>query len=272
MAGRSRQRVRVTPLGYIVLSIIIVVMIIGIYFIIWSMRDDNDNPNMGSGSVSITPTPSLPPADGGITPTPSLAPVAPSTPTASPTPNAPETPTPTPKQPDTPVPDVQTPSPSQLETAVNGKLTSGGVVLRKGPAGTYDILGKYSSGTRLKVYAQEGDYYYVQVIAENKYGYMAVKFIEKDGLLPGESATPTPAAPGGAIAGTARTTVALRSMPTTEGNSPVGQLQSGDAVYVYFKTGDFYYIEVVSSKLKCYAFADYITPEESVPSGTPEPD
>jgi hypothetical protein len=38
----SRRSVRITPLGYIVLSIIILVMLVGIYFIVWSMRGSNN--------------------------------------------------------------------------------------------------------------------------------------------------------------------------------------------------------------------------------------
>ena len=57
-----RRTVRITPLGYIVLSIIILVMLVGIYFIIWSMRNTGDvasNQNLNSASVQLTPTPPL---------------------------------------------------------------------------------------------------------------------------------------------------------------------------------------------------------------------
>ena len=35
----KRRTVRITPLGYIVLTIIILVMVVSIYFIVWSMRN-----------------------------------------------------------------------------------------------------------------------------------------------------------------------------------------------------------------------------------------
>ena len=273
-----RQSVRITPLGYIVLSIIIIVMLVGIYFIIWSMGSAGRQgaENMASSAVTITPTPSLAPMDGtgaGASAAPEAAPQQTEAPTQAPvvTEAPTQAPASTPKPDDTPVPDAKTPSPAQVQSAVDGTLLNGGVVLRKGPAGTYDILGKYSSGTRLKIYAREGDYYFVMVVQENKYGYMAVKFIEKNGLLPGETATPTPKVPDGVIPGKVNaSTVALRSGPSKDSKA-VCQLERGDGVYIYFKTGEFYYI-ATGDGTKCYAFAQYILPEiTNVPEGTPVP-
>jgi hypothetical protein len=264
-----RRSIRITPLGYIVLSIIILVMLVGIYFIVWSMRNSKDDPpadNTGDISASITPTPSLAPVDAQATDyvepeeTPQI--------TAEPE----ETATMTPKQDDTPAPAVKTPSPEQVQSALDGTLNASGVVLRGGPSQSYDILGKYSSGTQLKVYEADGDYYFVKVVKENLYGYFAIKFVDKAGLLPGESATPTPKAIAGTIPGTVSASkLALRTVPTTEDNTPIGELVKGDAVLIYFKTGDFYYIQVVDSGVKCYVAAIYVTPSTTVPTGTPVP-
>ena len=119
----SRRSVRITPLGYIVLSIIILVMLVGIYFIVWSMRgsnDDQENLNLDSNSTSMTPTPSLAPV-GDQTQESSVT-----TDTATPevTTTPAETPTMTPKQDDTPEPAVKTPSPEQVASAVDGTLKS----------------------------------------------------------------------------------------------------------------------------------------------------
>ena len=61
----KRRTVRVTPLGYIVLTIIILVMVVSIYFIVWSMGNTNgEQPqgNLNSNSVTVpTPTQSLAP-------------------------------------------------------------------------------------------------------------------------------------------------------------------------------------------------------------------
>lgn len=264
-----RRTVRITPLGYIVLSIIILVMLVGIYFIIWSMRGSgNESPsNLASASVQITPTPSLAPVSAQ-TPSPTTAP----TPQATNTPAGTPTTAPTQKQDDTPEPTVKTPSPAQVQSAVDGTLNASGVVLRQGPAGTYSILGKYSSGTTLKVYEVDGDYFFVQVVKENQYGYIASKFVDKAGLLPGENATPTPKAIAGTIPGTVSASkLAIRSVPSTEDNTPLGQVVKGDSVLIYFKTGDFYYIQVTATGMKGYAAAKYITASTAVPTGTPIP-
>lgn len=263
----KRRTVRITPLGYIVLTIIILVMVVSIYFIVWSMRNagsEQQQGNLNSNSVQTT------------TPTPSLAPVSASTPTPSatiaPTTTAVATPVATPKQDDTPEPAVKTPTTAQIAAAVDGTLNSSGVVLRAGPSPTYSILGKYSSGTQLKVYEATGDYFYVRVVKENLVGYIATKFVDKAGLVPGENATPTPKAIAGTIPGTVSASkLALRSVPSTESNTPIGEVVKGDEVLIYFKTGDFYYIQVVATGVKCYAAAKYITASTTVPTGTPVP-
>jgi len=263
----KRRTVRITPLGYIVLTIIILVMVVSIYFIVWSMRNagsEQPQGNLNSNSVQTT------------TPTPSLAPVSTSTPIPADTivPTAPpaSTTTVTPKQDDTPEPAVKTPTAAQVASAVDGTLNASGVVLRAGPDPSYSILGKYSSGTQLKVYEVSGDYFYVRIVKENLVGYIASKFVDKAGLLPGENATPTPKAIAGTIPGTVSASkLALRSVPSTEGNTPIGEVVKGDSVLIFFKTGDFYYIQVVSTGVKCYAAAKYITASTAVPTGTPVP-
>lgn len=269
-----RRTVRITPLGYIVLSIIILVMLVGIYFIIWSMRnsgsDSDAQGNLESASVQITPTPSLAPVTDQTT-APQTTTAAPTTaPAATVAPSA--TTSMTPKQDDTPEPSVKTPTPAQVQSAVDGTLNSSGVVLRQGPDPTYSILGKYSSGTRLKVYEVDGDYFFVQIVKENLYGYVASKFVDKADLLPGEDATPTPKAIAGTIPGTVSASkLALRTVPSTEDNSPIGEVVKGDSVLIYFETGDFYYIQVVDTGVKAYAAAKYITASTAVPTGTPVP-
>lgn len=263
----NRSRIRITPLGYIVLSIIILVMLIGIYFIIWSMRNSagEDKDAMATWS----PTPSLAPIDSVITPTPSLVPIGGNTDPETPTPSqAPAIPT-TPAASTTTTPDsndktVRTPSPSEVNNAQDASLITGGVVLRAGPSQSYAILGKYSSGTRLKVYSKSGDYHFVQIVKEGVYGYMATQFISIGG-------TPSPNLPSDAIVGTVTASVvALRDKPSTGADSnKLGQISKGDQVVILFKTGEFYYIEVGGKKY--YAFAEYIQASTTVPTGTPVP-
>lgn len=270
MARRRRQGLRITPLGYVVLGLIVVVMLVGVYFIIWSLTGNKDQQGQGnilSSSVNFTPTPTMSPAPG-VTPTPSLPPTQ--APTLAPT-APPETPTPTPKLDDTPQPDVKTPSPSQVESAVDGQTTAK-LNLRGGPGTQFNVLGTYSIGTRLKVYALENDFYFVMVVAENAYGYMSAEYVEKEGLLPGETLTPAPNLPDGAVAGTvSASVVALRNQPSTEGNTPFGQIERGIQVYVYYETDGFYYIEVAGTGTKGYAKAEFIAVEDPVPERTPNP-
>ena len=266
-----RKTVRITPLGYIVLIIIVLVMLVSIYFIVWSMRGPGDKTAESTQSPISEPTP-----------TPSLAPISQTTPPVADTPvvTAPpaDTATVTPKQDDTPEPATKTPSPEQIQTAVDGTLNSSGVYMRSGPGKSYARVGTYSSGTQLKVYevvygtGGELDYYFVKIVKENIYGYIAAKFVDKAGLLPGENATPTPKAIAGTVPGTvSASSVALRTVPSKEDNEAVGQLSKGDQVLIYFKTGDFYYIQVVATGEKYYAYASYITPSTTVPTGTPVP-
>lgn len=266
-----RRKVRVTPLGYIVLGIIILIMVVGICFIVWSLKNDEE-------TVPAETTPGM-----LVTPTPSLAPVSQSGATVI---NGnsgsqsgiyegtitlpPVTPTPTLKLADTPEPPVQTPSPEQVSKAVDGK-TTGNLYLRQGPGKQYGIIATYEKGSRLKIYSKENGFYFVMVVAANKYGYMAEEYVEKTGLLPGETATPVPAAPAGAINGKVNaSTLALRSGPSVD-TRQVGQVSRGEYVYIYFKTGDFYYIQIVATGQKCYGYAKFITAEKSVPTGTPVP-
>lgn len=269
---RQRAGIRLTPLGYLVSGILILVALVGIYYVIWSARDQDtsqqgaepaaDATSMGSG---ISQTPSLPP----IT-TPSLVPIVTNSPaplTSAPTVSAPAATTP-----GTTPPAVKTPTSSQKRNAVDGELTADGVNLRKGPDRSYDIIDKYDSGTELEVYEAEDDYYFVQIVDEGIYGYLAIDYVKKDGLLSGETASPTPKAPEGAVNGTvSASVVALRKMPTTEGNTPIGEVERGDAVFIYFKTGDFYYLQVVETGVKCYAKASFFSASGNVPTGTPIP-
>ena len=277
MARRRRRRgVRITPLGYIVLFLIVAVMLVGVYFIIWSLGSGKQEAqgNLSSGATAVTPTPSLAPAESVVTPTPSLAPLAPTAAPAETVTNPPEaaTPAPTQKPDDTPIPAVKTPSPSQVQGAIDGELMNDGVVLRDGPSGNYNIIKKYYAGEKLKIYAAESDYYFVQIVGDAKYGYMAKKFVQKNGLLAGETATPVPDLPDGAVAGVVSASkVALRNVPSTEENTPFGQIEKGVSVYVYYEMDGFYYIEVAATGTKGYASAQFITVDGDVPKATPKP-
>jgi len=265
-----RRRVRLTPFGYLVVAIFILLVLGGMYLALRSIG--------GSDDPAATPTPPLAqnvPNDPTATNVPINVPdTSTPTPTFTPEPTATPVPTPDPTPMPTATPSAaRTPSPSEVEKALDGKLTTGGVVLRAAPNTDGAILGKYVSGTNLKVYGESGDYYHVQVVKEELYGYMAKKFVEVANATPEPIATSLPT---GAVGGKVRSSkIALRSAPDlTDSSNKVGQVENGEPVYIYYQYTNelgekFYYIEVARTGKKAFAFAEYITPEGEVPKGTP---
>ncbi len=272
--AKRRGGPRLTPLGYIVLGILVLVIIVGVYFVVWSYKNERagaDTPVLPGGTAALpAATPTLAPIITDATPT--LPPLDPATPTAPPADASPAaTPAATPTAPPAGAA-VRTPSPKEENGAVDGTLGNSGVVLRAAPNTDGEILGEFDSGAKLKVYAVDGDYYYCQVVDKKLFGYMAVKFIKKTGLLPGEDPTPSPQPAAGSINGTVSASkLAIRKVPSTDNNTPIGECSQGDALWIFFKTGEFYYVEVVSSGLKGYAYTSFVSADGSVPQGTPVP-
>lgn len=174
-------------------------------------------------------------------------------------------PTPTPE----PEKDKLAPTEEELANALPGKMTNGGVVLRAAPDKNGDILGKYGAGTLLSIFGSgSDDYYFVQIKNDGKCGYMAKKFITVVTATPTPTPTPEPVpVPEGAVGGKViKSKVALRSEPDlTNDKNKIGQLLQNDPVFIYFQTGDFYYIEVPSTGTKAYAYCTYIKPDGAVP-------
>lgn len=269
---RRRASIRITPLGYFVLGILVVIAVIGIYFVIWSM-------NVAQPTVAVAAPQgdaSIPDALSTFTianpgaPTPTLPPIG--TPTVSPA----KVPTPEPTGVPTATPgmanDVRMPTNEQIASAVDGKLKNSGVVLRKGTDSGYEVVDKYAAGTELKLYGVVGDYYFCQTLSDKKYGYMATKFVEQFGLLPGEAPTASPETKAGVVNGTVTATkLALRSVPTTEGNTPIGGCNKDCKVWIYFQVDGFYYVEIVGSGEKGYVSKDYVIAQSTPPAGTPIP-
>lgn len=281
-----RRRIRLTPFGYLFVAVLVLLVLGGLYLVIRGIGgDDGERPSVSADTPSptiVTPTPTQSPDSGTGSDPQGSGPLLPAEsasgtlPIVTPeisfiTPEPTQTPTPTPT-PDKEKP-VRTPSPSEEAKAQSGKLKTGGVVLRAEPNTEGAILGKYRSGTNLAVYGKSGDYYYVQIVKEKKYGYMAVKFIEVD------MATPEPietSLPEGTVGGKVSSSlVALRSAPDLNDNgNKVGEAKQGEPVYIYYKytnpAGDtFYYLQVARTGKKAFAIAKYISAESSVPSGTP---
>jgi len=274
MARRKRRKKRratihVTPLGYFVLGVLACISCIGIYFILWSAfagdgqqqeveaspapRVEAEPQNTFLGTVQQA-TPTLPPIDSTSSPVPTATPFV--------------SPTPSPGMAN----DVRMPTKEQEAAAVDGELMNSGVALRKGPDSGYEIVDKYSAGTKLKIFDIYKDYYFCQVVSDGCYGYIATKFISRQDPLPGEAPTPIPASGAHLINGIVTgTKVALRGVPTTQGNDPVGTCNRDCKLWIYFETNGFYYVELVGSGEKGYIHKDYVNAQKAVPQGTPIP-
>ena len=280
-----RRRVRLTPLGYLVAAVLVLIILVGLYFILRGLGGGEQPAASPSPPLAGTAAPGASEAPGASG---TAAPVGPVSGTPAPgtvpgvTTQAPGTPVPTiaptqaaaeapPEAPDT----VRTPTPDEERSALDGKLNAAGVAMRAAPSTEGRLIDKYVKGTNLKVYGESGDYYYVQVVKLKLYGYIAKRFVDVDTSTPEPITT---SVPSGAVGGEVRASlVALRSAPdlSDDGNK-VGQVEQGEPVYIYFQytnsAGDsFYYIEVARTGKKAYAFAEYITAEASVPTGTPAP-
>ena len=163
----------------------------------------------------------------------------------------------------------RTPSPEEAANYREGKLSTGGVNLRAGPSTNDNIIGTdFAKGTKLKVYAVEGDFYFVQVVAIGKYGFISQKFVETSGITPEPIPTQIPE---GAVGGrVSASTVMLRNGPGTD-YTALGQFSKGTQVYVFFQTNDWAYVEIAASGEYGYMKADFIAMQSTPPSGTPVP-
>lgn len=286
-ASRSKRRIRLTPFGYLVLSAFIAALLGSVYLIARAAGGASLTPRgqiTGSGNPLNVPDPNASPdssvvddalnglvngalADTEIaTPTPVPTPVPTPTIYITPVPDPTVSPTPSP----TPASVSRTPSPAEVAGAVDGKLSTGGVNLRAGPSTNDNIIGTdFAKGTKVKVYALENDYYFVQIVAKERYGYISSKFVSVAGFTPQPVATAEP--PTGAIGGRIRASKAmLRNGPGTDYGA-IDQYVKGDPVYVFFKSGDWYYVQMALTGEKGYMKADFITVEADIPSGTPIP-
>lgn len=272
MAVRRKRRVRrvlkLTGLGKAFLSVIILA-VVGV-FALTRFADSQSSPTYTSETG---------PAGSGI-PLSFIA-SAESTPVPTPTPTIEPSPTPTIRLLITPIPEgAVTPSPTpasesrfpttdEIANAIEAKLVRGGVTLRAGPSTNDKALTTgLGKNTRVKVYARENDFYFVQVTSSGLYGFISCKFIEVEGFTPVPIPTKVPA---GAVGGEVNSkTLTLRNGPGTDYNS-IYEYTKGTLLYVYFQTGEWYYVEVPQSGAKGYMKTSYVTVQAAPPAGTPVP-
>ena len=284
--NRSKKRIRLTPFGYLVVAVLFAAILFAIVLIIKLTGDSASGKESlsGSGNPLNAENPvfaeSPEPSDGSVfsefissasaatndpaTPTPS--------PTAVPTPTIyiPETtylpgdPTPSP----TPAKFSRTPSPEELAGAMDGTLSTGNVNLRAGPSTNDDIIGTgFGKGTKLKVYALENDFYFVQIIAMGKYGFVSSKFVSVSGMTPEPFQMNVPEnAVGGYISASK---AMLRTGPGTD-YSGIRVIRRNTSLYIYYQQDGWAYVEVAQTGEAGYVKADFITSNQIIPEKTPE--
>ena len=153
------------------------------------------------------------------------------------------------------------PTAEMIAGAAEGKLTKSGVNMRQGPStGTTIIATGLKAGTKLTVYAEDGEFYFLQVVETKKYGYIAKKFVKLLSAL-GETSNGNDQ-PEGTVRGTITSSnLALREGPGVT-NKSRGQYYEGKLVYIFHQEGDYYYVLVAGTDVKGYMSAQFIKVEE----------
>ena len=181
----------------------------------------------------------------------------------TPNPGAESTPAPTVPLSDDPNA-LREPTAEMIAGAAEGKLIKSGVNMRQGPSTSTTIIATgLKSGTKLTVYAEDGEFYFLQVNETKKYGYIAKKFVKLLTAL-GETSTGSDQ-PEGTVRGTiSSSNLALREGPGVT-NKSLGQYYEGKLVYIYYQEGDYYYVMVAGTDVKGYMSAQFIKAEGEVP-------
>ena len=153
------------------------------------------------------------------------------------------------------------PTAEMIAGAVGGELIKSDVSLLHGPSTNTTIIATgLKSGTKLTVYAEDGEFYFLMVNETKKYGYISKKFVTLLSAL-GETSTGSDQ-PEGTVRGTiSASNLALREGPGVT-NKSLGQYYEGKLVYIYHQEGDYYYVLVAGTDVKGYMSAQFIKVEE----------
>ena len=264
-----RKRFKLKPAGYLVLGILFLVIVLCIYAIIRALS----GPKTPQQAVLPESSPAESPVQAVVTPNPTEtmpeeSPViaGEEQQTAEETP-APESGTSTPASQTTPAPtptaSPRVPTSSEKKKAKYGVLNNDGVNLRSGPSTDYQRIGNYNKGATMAVYAKDGDFYFGKMDKDGKVGFMSKKFIT---VSDSAAVTIPPNAPSDAVTGKiSASKVALRTGPN-KSDSAIKELKRGEALYIYYKVGEFYYVQVVETGKKGFVYASYVSADGSVPS------
>ena len=262
----KRKKLIITREGYLFLAAVGVLLLA---LIIVAFATKGFGACSGDRAVSATAMPSA----SAYYPAPTATPRETPEPSETPTEVA-ETPveeTPDPAATDSPAPTVVLsddpnallePTAEMIAGAVEGRLIKSGVNMRQGPStNTTKVATGLKSGTKLTVYAEDGDFYFLLVNETKKYGYIDKRFVKLLTAL-GETSTGSDQ-PEGTVRGTITSSnLALREGPGVT-NKSLGQYYDGKLVYIYYQEGDYYYVLVAGTDdVKGYMSAQFIKVED----------
>lgn len=256
---KRRRRFRITRRGYAVLGILILIPLaflgLRIAWVYFTMERE-DGGKEGTNATSAMAAPEA----AAATPQATAAPVFSPAPTPTSAPALATT-------------GARLPTADEEKGAVQGVVRTSNVAMRKGPGKDFDLVHKYNIGEEVLVYALENGYTFVKVLSDERIGFISSDFVVKFALLPGEAdATPVPAALAGTVMGLVNVDeLKLRSVPSTHNNTPLGVCKRGDLLWIYMQAESFYYVEVAATGQRGYVFAEYVMPQQPVPTGTPVP-
>ncbi len=257
-----RRRFRLKPAGYLVLGILLLVIALCIYGIARAISGGNGKKKQAAAAPTATPelvTATYTPVVTE-TPEPDLDnngnegnyntgdPVTQTTPGQ----DSSAEPTATPKPTATP----RVPTSAEKKKAKNGVVTGDDVNLRSGPSRDYARIKKYNSGATCKIYDKDGKFYFVKMDSDGQIGFISTDYCKE--IVDGSS-VPSGEVPKGAVAGTVSASkLAIRKEPDQESTCII-QVTRDSKLYVYYKTGDFYYVEDAASGKKGFAYSSYVS-------------
>lgn len=260
----KRKKLIITREGYLFLAAVGVLLLALIIVAIFTKGFGACSGNAGAEATG-SPAPSVynpaPTATPKPTPEDTEPPVEETPePVDTPDPSATDTPAPTEPLADDPNALLE-PTAEMIAGAAEGKLTKSGVNMRQGPSTNTTIISTgLKSGTKLTVYTEDGDFYFVLVNETKKYGYIAKKFVKLLSTL-GETSTGSDQ-PEGTVRGTiSSSNLALREGPGVT-NKSLGQYYEGKLVYIFYQEGDYYYVLVAGTDVKGYMSAQFIKVED----------
>ena len=264
----KRKKLIITREGYLFLAAV-GILLLALIIVAFATKGfgacSSDKTTEATGMPSASEYHPAPTATPRETPEPTEPPVeeTPEVVEETPAPEATDSPAPTVVLADDPEALLE-PTAEMIAGAAEGKLIKSGVNMRQGPStDTMLVSTGLKSGTKLTVYTEDGDFYFVLVNETKKYGYIAKKFVKLLSAL-GETSTGSDQ-PEGTVRGTiSSSNLALREGPGVT-NKSLGQYYEGKLIYIFYQEGDYYYVQVAGTDMKGYMSAQFIKVDGEVP-------